>query len=378
MRFTYFLICFMLLILGLPALALDADDALPENGIWTGVIGDSKVMACFQRDDDPAHTNRSGYFYLRYSKLIPLASDHGTKNTWLEGDIKMPTGIWTIHAQHDKITGNWSNLAKTKKSPILLNRFKSISSNYSSGACSPEDMFDPVVYSQVLSEKITFGEETLNGRRYRVLSALNGAVGSIELFGDSKAIHELNALLTNELRASVSAYYGCPTNGERHTGKNEKNEKPDYSASVKPLFLNEQWISLVAESSGNCGGAYPFSNYTYSTWSVDTAKELNLWEWLKNSHTPVKLNKIIIKKAIKQRLAFNPKEASEENNCLDVIERNSGYQIRLGKAGFIFSQAFPHVTQACNDDVEIAYGELMPFLTKKGRKAVTAILSNGS
>jgi len=132
--------------------------------------------------------------------------------------------------------------------------------------------------------------------------------------------------------------------------------------------------------------SYPYSGYSYSTWSLTTGKELNLWTWIKsdkkadsspendrnyfNYEAPERLNSIITKKAIKQRLVFNPKEAKEENNCLDVIKNNREYDIRLSKNGFIFTQQFPHVVQACTDDVELSYGELEPFLNKTGKAAV--------
>lgn len=392
MRFAYCLLFAILLTSSLTASASGFGNASPESGVWTGTIGDSKVMACFMRDDDPPRANRSAYFYLRHSKLISLIPDPDKKTLWFESNVKTPTGIWNINVQHDRITGHWSNSVTGKTLVILLKRFRSFSSEHSP-SCDPEtDLFDPVVYPQVLSEKVAFGEEqTFNSRRYRVLSALEGAVKSVELIGESKTMAVLNTLLSNELKVGISAYYGCPTNGEGYSGKSGKNEKPDYDSSTAPVFWNDQWISFVSRSSGNCGGAYPFSGFSYINWNLTTGQIANLWEWIKNSKkkdgfpqhdpyyfnysAPESLNVIIAKKAIKQRLAFNPKEASEENNCLDVIKDNKEYMIHLSKNGMIFSQAFPHVTQACGDDIEIPYGQLMPFLTKKGRDAVSEIQS---
>lgn len=378
---VHFFYTMLLLVFSLAASASGSNNVSPEQGVWTGTIGDGKVMACFMRDDDPAHTNQSAYFYLRYSKPISLIPDPNNKNSWFEGDIKNSTGVWSISVLHDRITGNWSNPTKTKSLPIQLTRFKSISSNHSSiSSCSPElGVFNPAVYPQVLSQKIAYsGEKNLNGRRYRVSSALEGAVKSVELIGESETIGLLNVLLANELRAGMLGYYGCPTIGERDSRKIGQTEKPDYQFSIEPLFWNEQWISFVTRSSGYCGGAHPFSDYSYSTWNLTTGKELNPWEWIKNSKVSESLNRIITKKAIKQRLALYRKVASEESGCLDAIQVNSQYQIRLGKTGFVFTQVFPHVAQACTDDIEITYGELMPFLTKKGKAVVEAIQEKSS
>jgi hypothetical protein len=396
MRPTHLFICLGLLLScmagSVAAFTSDAKSGAAENGIWTGNIGDNKVMACLLRGDANL-TNKSAYFYLRHAKAIDLIPAPGNKAVWLEGSVKNSTGIWTTEVQGDRISGTWSNPAKSKSLPILLNRLRSISSSPPTN-CDPEqDLFDPVRYPQILAEKLTTGaEKSLNGRRYRLVSALDGAVKSVELLAEGETIAALNTLLLNELRAGISAYYGCPVNGQRYEGKKTKNQKPDYDSSIEPVFWNRQWLSLVARNSGDCGGAYPFSGYSYSTWDLSNGKELNLWSWIEHSkkpdHTPEyeneyfsyaapeRLNKIITKKAIRQRLKFNPKEASEENNCLGVIKLNSEYKIRLGKTGLVFTQAFPHVVQACTDDIEISYAELQAFLSKKAKAAVTAIQEN--
>lgn len=388
MRVTSFLVCVMLLFGSITA-AADFDEVVPENGIWTGTIGDNKVMACFMRDNDPAHTNESAYFYLRYSKLISLAPDPESNVLWLEGDSKSPSGIWKINVQHDRITGSWANPENTKTLPILLKRFKSISSDHSTSCSTESSVFGPEAYAK----KIVSGDvTTFNGRHYRVLSASNTEVSSIELIGTSEAITALNTLLANELRVSLSDYYKCPTSGENISGKRGKSKTRNYVSSILPLFWNDQWISIISSTYGDCGGAHPFSSYSYSTWNLSTGKELNLWQWIKNSKkvggspehdnyyfnysARKRLNTMITKKAVKQRLAVYPNEASEENNCLDSIQSNSEYQIRLGKSGFIFTQTFPFYAQACTDDIEITYSELAPFLTKSGKEAVTLLKKN--
>lgn len=393
MRFANLFICTMLLASSLVASASGSEKAPPENGVWVGVIGGSEVMACFMRDNTPDHANQSAYFYLRHSKSISLIPHPAKSNVWFEGSVMNPSGIWMIKVQGDRMTGDWSNAAKTKALPISLTRVQSILSDNASSCRAGSGIFDPVVYPQVLSEKVASGDEkTINGRRYRVLSALDGAVQSVELLEVGEPIAALNILLENELRANISAYYGCSPNDERYPGKKGRHEKSDYYFSIEPLFWVGRWISFVARTSGYCGGAYPFSERSYSTWNLSAGREVNLWEWIGNSKkidgsskydryyfnysAPEELNEIIIKKAINQRLAFNLEEATEENNCLDVIRGNSEYEIRLSATGFIFTQVFPHVVQACTDDLEITYGELMPFLTKKGREAVIGIRRN--
>ena len=391
MRPAYLLLFTMILAGGLITSAFSSENISPENGIWTGTIGNSKVTACFQRDDDPAHTNQSAYFYNRYSKLITLAPDLQNGSLWLEGNKQNPTGIWEVKVVGDLITGQWSNQARTHKLAISLSRFESISTD-SSPDCDPlYGVFNP----KVLTEKINLGkEQVFNGKSFRDISAAEGAVVSIELIEKTKTAIKLNTLLVNELRREISAYYSCPTAGELQTGNQDQDQAANYSSITQPKFWSGHWISLVKLVSGDCGGAYEFHDFSYSTFSLKTGNKVNLWEWITNSKkndgfpnydsyyfnyaAPEKLNNIITKKAIMQRLAFNPNEANEENNCLGIIKDNTEYKILLSKTGFIFTQPFPHVTQACSDDVEITYGELMPFLTKKGKDAVMTIQENGS
>lgn len=391
MRTIHFLLTAVLLTFSLSATTAAPVKAPPENGAWTGTIGDSKVMTCFMSSDDADHTNTSAYFYLRHFKLIRLTPDQSSKNTWLEGNPNSPTGIWTFDVQPNRITGTWTNPQKTRTLPIVLDRFKSIMSSYVTQC--PYEVFGSNAQPQTHPEKITASKEkTLNGRRYRVLSALDGAVTSIELTGEGQTIATLNTLLMNELRIGIWAYHSCPTAGELR-GEKRRNEKPEYITSTEPIFWNEQWISFVSRNSSDCGGAHPYSSTSYSTRSLLSGNEINLWGWIRNSKkedanpqddsfffnyfAPAPLNRIITRKFIKQRLTLNPKEAREENSCLDTIRTNNEYEIHLGRKGLVFSPSFPYVTKACEDDVEIPYSELVPFLTKSGRDAVQVIQRSG-
>lgn len=393
MRITYILASVWLLTISLTTSAIGSAKENPEKGIWTGTIGNSKVMACLKRSDNPEDPNESAYFYLRYAKPIPLIPHPGKKTSWMENDIKNPSGIWTISIQNNQITGNWSNPAKTRTLPILLDRFITISSLQNLLCNQDLSVFNPAIYPQLLSEKVTFGpEKTFNGKHYRVLSAFNDAVESIELIEENEIIAGLNTRLANELKVSMSSYYGCPTMGEQTSGKRGKNEKPDFNSSIAPVFWNAQWISFVTTTSGYCGSAHPFSDTSYSNWNLSTGQEVNLWTWIKNSKkkdgypefdsfylnysAPEPLNKIITKRAIKQRVAHYPKGINEKDDCLETIKNNNEYQIRLGKSGMIFSQGFPQAALACVDDIEIPYSQLMPFLTKYGKEAAVAIQQN--
>jgi hypothetical protein len=395
-RFLSFML-FTLFASSFAASAWGAEHPSAEDGIWTGTLGPHPVMACFEPGDASGRAKASAYFYIRQGKRIALIPSRpmDLKNVWIENQLQNPTGIWTINTEQHKITGVWSDAGQRNHLPIKLERFQSLTSSYSS-SCNAEpefDLFNPSVYPIVLAENILRGaDQTLNGRRYRVLSALGGAVQSLELMAQSGAVATLNTLLLNELRVGMFNYLTCPVSeplaSETGNGTKSKPAKPDYNFSVAPLFWDQNWISLLSSATGYCGGAYPFNNFSHSTWNVFSGQKVNLWAWIKNSKkkdafaefdasffnyaAPTLLNKIITQKAVKQRLKQFPNVAHEKDDCLDVVKSNSEYEIHLSPKGLIFSHAFAHVTQACNDDIEIPYGQLMPFLTLQGQNAVRA------
>jgi len=373
MRIFFFkLFCSVFFIGCVSAFAFAVQREVPENGIWTGVVGESKVVACFYRSTERTDHTQSAYFYSRYAKMIALHPDGHRKNRWIEGDGKKQTGTWDIQVQQDSITGNWSNVAKSKTLPIALERFVALSPNIGSGCDAESSVFSPPVFTTAL---VPGALKQWDDKEYRLLTGMGTTVSAVELLGQGDTIALLNTLLANQLRVELSAYFACPIREELSLVKKGKAAKPEYEVSILPVFWNERWISFVSRSSGDCGGAYPFSGFTYFTWDLLTGKMINPWQWIKaeNKTAPEGLNRLITKRAIKQRLAFNPKEAKEENNCLSVIEENRQYDIRLSKSGFVFTQQFPHVTQACTDDIEVTYSELTPFLNKKGKEFVMGI-----
>lgn len=249
------------------------------------------------------------------------------------------------------------------------------------------------IMAQTLAEKISKGaKKSFMGRNYQELAALDGALTSFQLLDGAKAATALNSRLQNQLRVNIASYYACPTESERQGGKRKKNEKPEFQASIAPLFWNANWLSVVERSSGDCGGAHPFSGFSYSTWNLNNGEAVNPWQWIKHGRkadtpaadanhyfsyaAPEALNKIIVKQAIKQRLKAFPNEASEANGCVDVIKENKEYQISLGKTGLIFTPNFAHVVLACTEDSEVSYAEMMPFMNPAGRAALQALRQN--
>ena len=365
----------------------------PEDGVWVGTLGRQAVMACFDHHnngpreaDVPAY---GSYFYERYGKLIKLEPQAQSPGRWVEVSEKKSTGNWEFRVKAgDMLEGQWSGPTGAPTARISLKRFNTLG------------MSDPSTSCETLAQGSRFGAQkrqistkTLpNGKQYRVLSVLDRAISTLELVGEGDGLASLNERLANELRIGAASYFDCPVSGELPTPANAQKEKPDYSSSIAPLFWNERWVSLAQNWNGDCGWAHPFSDINRSTWALSTGTPVNLWNWIAASRkpdaspdsdadyfnyaAPEKLNRLITAKAVKARLAFNPKEAQEEPNCLEALTTNTEYDITLGAAGLVFSHHFPHVIQACDDDIEIAYSRLLPFLSAEGKKQVAFLMAS--
>ncbi len=354
--------------------------ASPENGLWTGTIGNQEVVACFFHFDLPQYSNESGYFYVRHAQRIALEPRRESSNVWSEGDSQSPTGIWKFNDRHgDLLLGTWSDVAGKKSVPIRLKRFKTLSMGDPgsfSDSCSPEyGILNAAMYARIQAAKVTVGKtQTANGKPYRTISALDGAVETLEMLDQSGAVAELNERLRNELTVGIREYHGCAAALDEQYGE---GGEADYGATVKLAHWDEHRISFVRSIGGFCGGAHPFFESTYSTWDLTTGKEVNLLTWLEQdkakrdiydsgSFIPRQLDKIIAEAAVKER------GEDETDDCLSVIRDNHSYQLSLGGQGLIFHSRFAHVVQACDFSIEIPYATLAPFMTKAGREAIAA------
>jgi hypothetical protein len=363
----------------------------PEDGVWVGTLGAQAVMACFDHHQGAAEVNvppDASYFYERHGKLIKLVPQPQSPGRWLEVGEKTSTGTWEFRVTAgDLLQGQWSGPEGASTARIRLKRFKTLASH---SYLSCEDLA-PGSRFGAQKRQVSTTQTLPDGRQYRVLSVLDGAISTLELVGEGNGLASLNEHLANELRVGVAGYFRCPGPNELPTPASIKTKKPDYSSSIALLFWNERWVSLAQNSRGDCG-THLFSDTSRSTWALSTGAPVNLWRWIAASRkpdalpdyddynlnyaAPEKLNRLIVAKAVKARPPFNSRDAQAESGCLDALTTNTEYEITLGAKGLVFSHHFPHVAQACNDDIEIAYSQLLPFLSAEGKKQAAFLMAS--
>lgn len=358
--------------------------------LWVGSIGKHPIMACLSDTHadvaDTANDNKaaSRYLYLQHGKPIALHRTPAQPHTWLEGTSLSPTGIWTVDVTPDHIAGEWQRQKDLGNSlPITLNRFKRLT-DHPNGCSLYEDDF--AGWRSALGERPQPGSpQKLGTMKFATLQQAEGHVLVPQLEGDMPAIQDINQRLKNKLIEDAAGYYTCPVLGQRYV-RGKSKEQPEFYAKTEVTFLNNRWLSLQTNVSGDCGGAHPFSDFTYTTLDMTTGRRVNLWLWLVDSRkasadttyddyafnytaTP-KLNAIIVRRALRQRVAGN---FGPTDDCTSVIEENNEYDIRLDPKGWVFTPMFPHVSQACTEDVRLSPTELQPFLSPEGKQVIQSM-----
>ena len=103
----------------------------------------------------------------------------------------------------------------------------------------------------------------------------------------------------------------------------------------------------------------------------------NMMNIISITNHPPQLIKIIAVRAYNQRKALGMNNAGEQDNCLigDSPIYETNYSVSVGEKGLVFSTHFPHVAQACGEEVEIAYLDLLPFLNIEGKKHVKELIN---
>jgi hypothetical protein len=376
------------------SLALAAN---PWTGVWRGTIGDQRITVCFNHAEyDIQDSFYGNYYYDRYRKPITLRREPPERR-WKEIAVGPASGLWDLdRPAGDSLVGRWSKPGQKENLPIRLVRVPSPTLESLSKAEKEfrrECGSDAYNLALEVPPRVVTGEvQQFEGRRYRLLSvSVAGAEGEslgvsvIELLEPGPHIEAINRQLMKSLPRTLAqmkeTLYWCRRN--RLDSDGEDGDQADWT---ELKFWTERWLSVDDRDSSNCGGAHPSAGGSYRTWDLATGKQVNLWTWFRNSRkpdsdpqyagyyfsyaAPEKLNDIIVKAAVRQS---KDERSKDPESCVDSLEANTEYRLRLSKQGIVFSTVFPHVNQACDEDVEIPYRRLLPFLTKSGMEAAKTI-----
>ncbi|TXI90620.1 MAG: hypothetical protein E6Q34_08640 [Burkholderiaceae bacterium] len=353
-----------------------------ETGLWVGKLGDQQVWACLTMSKSRAILQGSHYVYQKHLKPIALRQMPGDAGQWEEFVGDALTGVWKLEDfDEHELTALWREPMTDKAVKLRLQRFEDLDG--SNSECLEAAVTNQLsLWKKITQLKIESGPLLqLSGKRYRRLVVRKMDVSSFEIVDNIPARDAINFRLANQLHSAAIADFDCRHSGGTEGANDASHVNFESSESIEPVYWGDRWLSLVSRRTADCGGPYPYYGFTYSTWDTQVGIKVDLWKWLKLELTensqlksndssrklPRGLNDLIIRKAIKARRAINGISAKTDD-CVGVLRMNSDYQLHLSAKGMVFSQDFPHVTQACNGAVEISLRELTPYLSEQGRR----------
>lgn len=345
---------------------------LPRYGVWQGTIGKQAVMVRLESKK----CDSSSYYYMRYLSPINLTEMDRRGLLWAEGSPEKPAATLKFESvSYDAIEGLWTAGDGQRSVPISLKR---AASNADVDQCSERNVVfsAPLVAAQKAKElvdeqKAIVTESRYGNHRYRTVSVLNGRVQTIELPEDGYKAENLNKAMRNWMRTQITEYYGCQA-GMNDRQSDGTASAPDFEQNMTPEFWDGQLLVVKESYSAYCGGAYPSAGIAgYTTWNLTTDQAVDPWTWIRLSKTkhgdevPEKLNAIILARATRNKGG---------DDCSDSVNENRNYLLRPSKKGLVFSTSFAHVIQACNEDIEVPYGELLPHLTPAGAAVAKSLI----
>jgi hypothetical protein len=340
-------------------------------GVWRGTIGDAKVMVCLERPDT---FNDSMYYYLRHRFSIGLSANDNSGATWNEAppnqrspDWSKPAAVWTLQVPDgDRMEGTWSVADGSRTVPIQLARVAEVGQGRGAGCGAGNDSPAGRVFNapRVASQKLSISQSS-DG--VRTISALDGHVSMVELPSSIPNATRFNTAARGWLADNIAEYYDCAFNS--------LDGVPDYDDSSEIDLLAPPWLVTRENYSAFCGGAHPSSGTSYTVWNLDAGKTVDPWGFIKTIHAtdsndhcdnayacqqvlPPRLRAILVAR-------FKHDNAGD-GDCADVLDTDSSFILHPEKAGLVFSTTFPHVIQACDEDIALPWATVAPFLTAEG------------
>jgi alpha-tubulin suppressor-like RCC1 family protein len=326
-------------------------------GVWRGTLGSDKVMLCLL---NPSRSD-SLYYFERDGRGIGLVNP-SLNREWTEQAVDSARGTWTFAAAvGERLVGTWTAGDDSHTLPIHLSR---LAAPEREGAnCMNASAFG-VAFNQPRLDAVQLATETQDIDTQHI-SAFDGAIRFIELLNDNKQAIAFNQAMRRRLTDQLLEYFSCAM-----------SPNPMYTNALEVELRVGRWLILRESYESYCGGAHPNSGIAgYQTWNLATGALVEPWTWIANSktqctgypcgyHAPDDLNKILLARATRNKA---------DDECVESVNNNIAYLLRPSSTGLVFSTDFAHVIQACNEDIELAYADLVPFLTEAGQQAVQSI-----
>jgi hypothetical protein len=132
------------------------------------------------------------------------------------------------------------------------------------------------------------------------------------------------------------------------------------------IHADPRWLVVRRSESSFCGGAHPSWWSAGATFDRRTGEIVEARGWIGTEEAfPEALAAKIARRVLEPG---GVREGDED--CRDAWEHEGYYDVWPTAKGLTFLPAFPHVIQACQDEVELPLSDVEPFLNDAGRAAL--------
>lgn len=355
------------------------------KGVWQGTIGKQGVVVCMNEIG-----MQSEYYYLRYRIPISLKRDG---IGFVEGGKELNTSVdftvarWTFdNISPNQIIGYWIDSQTKRKLPISLSPVlqekqdddeveRRIQGNCILWSSYINSLLDKE-RQDIKNEKFQREIKKYNGKTYQEI-AFSELVGrelsTIQLMEKGPVGVELNRKLYNSFKEQLATLYECPKDSHY-----EDLFEHRYSVTIN--FWDSDWITLLDGGYTYCNGrgAHPWGTGGINTYDLHTGKSVDLWAWFQGKRLtyeeenhekrelyywlPEGLRQLILKK--------NELHSNETGYPKETYVK---YDLMLGEQAITFACSVDERWPLVNTD--IAYTDLLPFLTNEGKAAVKSIMA---
>jgi hypothetical protein len=320
------------------------------SGVFTGTLGKSKIVACF---DERA----AAYYYVRIGGDIPLVRDKSGR--WKEqADDGKSTGTWKLtEVEAEMLGGTWTSPDAKRSLPIRLQVALAPTDGDESRSGRAASCQSPAYNAPRLADSArTPGKpETKGWLTVRPFTMGNNDVTGIEIVGGpelaplKQAVEKLN-------RELFAGYFDCLSFARESSSAN-----PEYSGGISVESVTDHFLVIQHSVGYWCGGAHPDGFTNYLVFERKGGKPVNLEDWLQEPLDAV------------GRCYWK----NDDKECSDALTDDTTFVVRPSTEGMIFSPQFPHAIEACATEVTVPYAKLSSKLTAAGKRATAEFAKMG-
>jgi hypothetical protein len=340
---------------------------LPPKGVFTGTIGNSKVVVelgvapHFNSSLAPHSSLRGEYFYRKYGLAITLAGTLESDGSWSLREITRGTqgqrftgDSWRVRTAGNTLVGIWHRSTSARTLRIELNRIGGIGSGYW--------FSDAKIYDRELirdSTSRSAPRESGYGASYVVLTDPRFAVSGVEI---TELANERVRLSAND---ALAKDFDDARTGAAECLNDALMQPPFVRQVLRIALFTRSALSLERRSFLNCGGMYPFDDFQALTLDLRDGRAVDWKRAIENRGTIAELY-VIRAAAIWRKRGFagcsdlyDPKRPGSMAKAT-TIKDDFAYEIV--PTGLLVRVWFPHVVAGCAVDVVIPSAEAWPLL----------------